>query len=71
MLPLRKTYEIIAYAYEAGLHCPDCSVKRFPRLLESAHTWIEDHEGNAITPYTLGDAQEDDYCDDCRKPLDC
>ena len=77
MLPLRKGYEIIGYAYEAAIHCPACTARRFPRLLHDAHAWIEDSEGNPITPYTLDEACEAiaDYddssaCDTCLEPLD-
>jgi len=76
MLPLRPGYEIVGYAYEAGIHCPSCTDLRFPRLLEDAHAWIEDSEGNAITPYTLDEACEamrsgdSDVCDTCLEPLD-
>lgn len=63
----RKTFEVIGYVYEAGIHCPDCSESRFGDLSQDH----EDREGNIVTPYFLGDSSSDDFCDTCLEALDC
>lgn len=59
----RRMEMIVAYAYEAALHCPSCSYKRFGEILEGAI----DNEGNLVTPVFVW--QTNDYvgecCDDC------
>lgn len=60
---------IIAYAYEAALHCPDCAYERFGENLENAI----DNEGNEVTPiFSWNELHIDgpDSCDDCFEIFD-
>lgn len=68
----RKTYEVVGYAYEADLHCLDCTCTRFgfPHTTDGNDLEAIDNEGNAITPYFLGDTTSEDYCGDCFTRLD-
>lgn len=52
---------VIAYAYEADIHCADCAAKRFP----TGHG--TDREGNEIHPVFDTDEQDASgvYCGDC------
>lgn len=56
-----KSWEIMAFAYDAALHCPDCAAKT-DMDLEGA----VDSEGNVVTPVF---ADSEDYdgqcCNDC------
>jgi hypothetical protein len=71
-----KTYEMIGYVYEGGVHCQDCAERRFPEL-EDAHLRFDvafptDREGNEVSIYTAGDAMESDTdtcCEDCHEVL--
>lgn len=49
-----KAWEIVGYAYDAALHCPDCT-----------GGLKVDSEGNEVAPIFACDVQEGDYCDDC------
>jgi hypothetical protein len=65
-----KSYSIIAYSWDAALHCPNCTYKYFsvncPEHLET----LEDSEGNPINPvFASDDLTELDCCDDCGLPL--
>lgn len=75
--------KIIAYAYEAALHCPGCTHKRHQRSPfrvrapspgpgdEHGIPWLAiDREGNRVHPVfdTSSDA-DGEYCDDCMEPL--
>lgn len=66
MPQFRKTYEVIGYAYEADIHCPDCARKRFPNPNKAT-----DNEGNEVHPVFLGDEFDTPpCCGDCFEPLD-
>jgi len=68
-IPFHKTYEIVGWAYEAGLHCNACAYDRFKELLTSEEV-AKDGEGNPIRPLFVGDIQGDEYCGDCGRRLD-
>lgn len=57
---------IVAYVYEAALHCPKCAQKRFGEAINNLDA--VDREGNPIG--VLFDHEEVDpellYCDDCK-----
>ena len=56
---------IIAYTYEADIHCPSCAELRFDRE-ELAHGLATDHEGNEVHPvFSTDEIQEDTVCGDC------
>lgn len=65
-----RSIDVVGYAYEAALHCPDCTEKRFGDLdkIES----VQDREGNTPSPVWGDDEPGDcgDYCNDCHEPLD-
>ena len=62
----RKTYEVIGYAYEADMHCPDCARKRFKNPDKAT-----DNEGNEVRPIFLGDEHDSPpYCGDCHELLE-
>jgi hypothetical protein len=57
--------EPVAYTYEADIHCPECTEKRFPKL-EGV-----DHEGNEVGAVFSWDEILTDHrhCGDCREEL--
>ena len=57
-----KNWEVIAYTYEASIHCTNCAHDRFPTGEGT------DREGNDIHPVFAGDEfgpNELVTCDDC------
>ncbi len=67
----RKVYEIIGWVFEADIHCPECTYRRFPELQEDNNARIQDREGNEVRPIFLGDEHESPpYCGGCFQPLD-
>ncbi len=59
---------IIAYAYEAALHCPRCTARAFEVTATALPTWTcRDRDGNEATP--IYSWQQEEYvgecCDDC------
>lgn len=58
----------IAYYYEAGIHCRDCTALRFPPD-QHGNSYGTDREGNEIQPiFSWADCAVD-TCDDCRAPI--
>ncbi len=66
---------IYGYAYEAGIHCPDCTHERFADIPDFAVrvvsvAGVDDREGNRVTPIYSWDTDcQDDYCEDCGAPI--
>lgn len=72
---------IIAYTYEADVHCPDCTARAWAagRLIgnpcqgQDEHTLpysMVDREGNPTHPVFSTDEQEHpEYCGDCHAPI--
>jgi len=60
---------VIAYVYEASLHCPKCAEKRFGRALQNPET--RDAEGNPLGAVFAWNTLPEElaYCDDCMEPL--
>lgn len=58
----RKTYEIVAWTYEADIHCLDCAEERFgpPLRISGSGRELEgiDSEGNQISPVFLDQLSE-------------
>jgi len=57
-----KAWEVIAYTYEASIHCEQCALERFPSGEGT------DREGNDIHPVFASDEfgpNEIVGCDDC------
>ena len=63
-----KAWTVVAYAYEAALHCPECASKRFG---ENPPPYAHgDREGNLITPmFASSEDWQGESCDDCRAEL--
>lgn len=71
MIHYRKSYEVIGYAYDADLHCPECALKRFTQAQLDGDDRATDSENNPIHPIFLSDEFESmPYCGDCHEPLD-
>lgn len=67
-----KAWDIMAYAYDAALHCPECTLKHFSTdlhpITESDLDGLLDSEDNEVTPVFVSNADEfssTDCCDDC------
>jgi hypothetical protein len=72
--------KIIAYTYEAGVHCPDCTRARFKdQPLDGLSNddldqhWLRygltDREGNPIHPVFTTDEHDFTHCGDCGTEL--
>lgn len=64
---------IIAYTYEAGIHCPACAIARFGG--EPGHTWVledaVDREGNPVHPvFAIDEMDEDEACATCGEVIE-
>ena len=69
MIPYRKAYEVIGFAYEADLHCLECTSKRFNGDAYALNFTAIDSEGNIISPVFLGD-DHGYHCGNCLLRLD-
>jgi hypothetical protein len=59
-----KAWDIIAYAYDAALHCPECTLKHFYPVTEL--DGLEDSEGNIISPvFASSEDWQGECCDNC------
>lgn len=75
---------IIAYTYDAAMHCPDCTEhranvgllhRRPPLSLDTDEHGIAldlvDSDGNPVRPvFSTDELDGHDYCDDCLARLD-
>lgn len=67
--------KIIAYTYEAAMHCPGCTAARFPggpHLLTDEHgvsMYAIDRECNQVHPVYSTDETNETHCDTCRGPF--
>ncbi len=60
---------IVAWAYEASLHCPDCAYARFGNDLHKKET--RDSNGNPLHPiFSHENDHRGQVCDVCREPLE-
>jgi hypothetical protein len=63
--------DVVGYAYEADVHCVECSEKRFACEADSEPSDYEDNDGNPVHPIFAGgeDAYDEDgsvlRCGDC------
>jgi len=71
---------VIAYSYDADVHCPSCAYRMFGPGRESvpAPGFTDEHgipygaldrEGNAVHPVFSTDELHYTHCGDCRQPL--
>lgn len=74
---------IVGYAYDASLHCVECTrtradvglLKREPPLSLKVDEHgialdLIDSSGNAISPVFYGEDSHGEFCDDCNESLD-
>jgi hypothetical protein len=72
--------QIIGYTYEADLHCPDCTNRRFqgaehgqptnPQVPVDPDGYALDREGNQVRPVFAWDSDcRLDHCGDCGAAL--
>ena len=60
--------DVVAYAYEAAFHCPECAAKRFDGKQDSPDT--KDNAGNPVhAVFASNDGWSRECCDDCREYL--
>jgi polyferredoxin len=60
-----KAWDIVAYTYDAGIHCPDCA-----RADGMAKKGAIDSEGNDVHPVFASDYTDSDQCcEDCGETL--
>jgi len=57
--------KIVAYAYEAAIHCPRCTLRRFHVDSEDALVGVLDREGNEVWPVFSIDENASGHCDTC------
>ena len=65
-----KLWHVLGYVYEAAVHCPACTDKRFPGVKDGIR--CIDRERNDVTVYTVEDASNSDSdtcCEDCLEIL--
>jgi len=55
--------KVIAYTYEADIHCRTCAIDRFPTLATTGEA--TDREGNPVHPVFSTDEIELSHCADC------
>ena len=71
---------IVAYTYDADVHCPDCTERAFligqltlARPCASDENYLPmcmtDSEGNPVHPVFSTDEHGFTHCGDCREPL--
>lgn len=62
---------IIAYAYDADLHCVDCARRAFASTdADYIPDDAKDSEGNPINPvFDIHETAEGEYCADCKIEL--
>ena len=56
---------IVAYVYEAAIHCPRCTLRRFHVDSEDALVGVLDREGNEVWPVFSIDENASGHCDTC------
>jgi hypothetical protein len=65
----RKAWDVVAWTYDADIHCPDCAGKRFKS--SGGFDWTDenagtvDSEGNVPHPVFACDEYEGEHCGDC------
>lgn len=65
----RKAWSIVAWTYDAAIHCDDCARKRFH--FDADVTTDTDSDGNDVHPVFASDYeyQNDDTCGTCREAI--
>ena len=65
----RKAWAVVAYTYEADIHCPACTVARFGPEPRDGYT-VTDSEGNTPKPIFASDQDETLTCGDCGRDME-
>lgn len=60
-------HRILAWTYEADIHCASCARKRFGDALDNPDT--EDSEGNPLHPVYSWNMEQQEYCGDCLEEI--
>jgi hypothetical protein len=64
---------IIAYTYEAAIHCPACTRLRFQKIDQVTvriDDMCTDREGNLVRPvFSTDETPPGESCDDCHEVL--
>jgi hypothetical protein len=67
---------IVAYTYEAAMHCPCCAYKRFHTAIvknsdqHGVNLDAVDREGNLVTPvFAIDEGWQGEACDTCFTPF--
>ena len=71
----RKAWAVVAYTYDADIHCPHCASDRFAGRLaawESGETDVAptDSEGNPVNVVFSSDYDGTYHCGTCHDPID-
>lgn len=68
----RRAWDVVAWAYDADVHCPDCAEKRFNGDFDwtDEGSLVRDSEGNVPHPVFASDEYDGDHCGTCREPIE-
>lgn len=62
----RKSFDIVAYAYDGDIHCEECAYQRFGNALYDDVHPPTDSEGNEVHPVFLDEVEEEGLdCGEC------
>lgn len=70
----RKAWDVVAWTYDADVHCPDCAGERFAGQWD--FDWTDpdaptrDSEGNVPCPVFSSDYEGGETCGDCHTVID-
>lgn len=66
----RKAWAVVAYTYDADIHCVDCTLNRFPQLRSIVNDYATDSEGNDVNVVFSSDYEGGDHCGTCHESID-
>jgi hypothetical protein len=71
-LAYRKAWTVVAWTYDADVHCWDCTESRFPAGFDwsDPSETVTDSEGNVPCPVFASDYEGGDVCGDCLSPIE-
>jgi len=61
-------YKIYGYTFEADIHCPECTAKRF-NLNDVFEGKVNDRENNPVRALHNWELNGDESCGDCHEML--
>ena len=65
----RKSYEIVAWTYDADIHCDPCTRKRFSDYA-LGESFAVDSEGNPVHAVFLDQIETPETCGDCHATIE-